>query len=342
MNKSWQSFKEQLREQMLRILWSGWAQLGVAGFSSKSWNSVVDVEAMILSTCFWGRYDQRLFDEMICWLFANERFINIQRLQSIIKKETFHEFRFLGPVCRKLARKNQTPKWRGLENKLKKSSSQREAGVFLLPDNQLLPITGKMDEDFAAFGFLRLPFENRGLTSGFSAGKPANLQLQLRAFFGVCSRAEIMLTLIMNNSASISEIATSSYYSWKSIQDAIFEMALSGLVTHPLAKRERRYSLAAESWRSLFLIASKKPFESINWCKFFSAIEILWKKLDDKKFSSLPPQTAGIELASLVEGRLQSLLLEADSRIRIPDYRTAGENYCNEFTAAITTALNRL
>jgi len=95
---------------MLRILWSGWSQLGIAGYSSKPWNAAADVEAMILSTCFWGRYDQRLFDEMISWLFANERFINIQRLQSIIKKETFHEFRLLGPVCRKLARKNQTPK----------------------------------------------------------------------------------------------------------------------------------------------------------------------------------------------------------------------------------------
>jgi len=189
---------------------------------------------------------------------------------------------------------------------------------------------------------LRLPFENRGLTSGFSAGNPATLQLQLRAFFGVCSRAEIMLTLIMDNSASISEIATGSYYSWKSIQDALFEMALSGLVTHPLSKRERRYSLADESWRSLFLTASKKPFENINWCTFFSAMEILWQALESKKFSSLPLQTAGIELASLVESRLQNLLLAADSRIRIPDYRNAGENYCKAFTAAVTTALSRL
>lgn len=341
MSASLQNFKNSLREQMLRIIWSGWAQLGVVGYGSETRNTVIDVEAIILTTCFWGRYDQRLFDEMISWLFANERFINIQRLQSIIKKETFHESRLLGPVCRKLARKRLTPKWRGIENKLKKLSSESDFGLFLLPDNSPLPIIGKTDDDFAAFGFLRLPFINRGLNSSFQAGRPATLQLQLRAFFGVCSRAEIMLALIINNCASISEIATSSFYAWKSIQDALFEMALSGLVTHPPSKKERRYSLTAVNWANLCLSQPTRPVESINWCKLFSAIEILWKKLDDKKFSSLPAQTMGIELASFVETSLHNLFSAADSRIRIPDYAMAAEDYLEKFAAAVITILNR-
>lgn len=341
MNESLQNFKNSLREQMLQILWSGWSQLGVSGYVSEAWNTVIDVEAMILTTCFWGRYDQRLFDEMISWLFANERFVNIQRLQSMIKKESFQEYRLLGPVCRKLAGKKLTPKWRGIENKLLKLASESNFCLFLMPDSCPLPIIGKTDDDFAAFGFLRLPFIDRGLSSSFQSGRPATLQLQLRAFFGVCSRAEIMLTLLMNNCASISQIAATSYYSWKSIQDALFEMALSGLVTHPPAKKERRYSLVAGNWASIFLSRPTRPAETINWCKLFSAIEILWKKLDDKKFSSLPPQTMRIELASIVETRLHNLLSAADSRIRIPDYAMAGEAYLEKFSAAVMHLLNR-
>ena len=341
MNASLQNFKNSLREQMLRILWSGWAQLGVAGYDSEARETVIDVEAMILTTCFWGRYDQRLFDEMISWLFSNERFINIQRLQSMIKMENFHESRLLGPVCRKLARKKLTPKWRGIENKLKNLSSESSFGLFLMPDNSPLPIIGKTDDDFAAFGFLRLPFINRGLNSSFQTGRPATLQLQLRAFFGVCSRAEIMLTLIINNCASISEIAATSFYSWKSIQDALFEMAISGLVTHPPAKIKRRYSLTAGNWPDLFFDQPARPVESINWCKFFSAIEILWKKLNDKNFSRLPSQTMGIELASIVETRLHNLFSAADNRIRIPDYAMAAKDYFEKFSAAVLTMLNR-
>ncbi len=153
MNESLQNFKNSLREQMLRILWSGWSQLGVSGYVSEAWNTVIDVEAMILTTCFWGRYDQRLFDEMISWLFANERFVNIQRLQSMIKKESFQECRLLGPVCRKLAGKKLTPKWRGIENKLQKLASESNFCLFLMPDSCPLPIIGKTDDDFAAFGF---------------------------------------------------------------------------------------------------------------------------------------------------------------------------------------------
>ncbi|MFZ5950386.1 MAG: hypothetical protein ACOYXC_06755 [Candidatus Rifleibacteriota bacterium] len=320
MNTSFQTFKENLRQQMLRILWSGWTQLGVAGFDSKPWSSAADVEALILTTCFWGRYDQRLFDEMISWLISNERLINIQRLQSIIKKESFHESRLMGPICRMLARKKATPKWRGIESKLRKLSSENNFSLFLLPDNRPLPIVGKTDDDFAAYGFLRLPFIDRGMNSVFRAGKPAALQLQLRAFFGVGSRAEIMLALLLKNSASISEIASNSYYSWKSIQDALFEMSISGLVTHPPAKKERRYSLANENWAGIFLSQPENVTETTNWCKFFSAIEILWKKLDDKKISNLPVQTMEIELADIVQTRLHKLFAASDSRIRIPDY----------------------
>jgi len=110
MNASLQNFKNSLQEQMLRILWSGWSQLGVSGYASEDWNTVIDVEALILTTCFWGRYDQRLFDEMISWLFANERFVNIQRLQSMIKKESFQEYRPHKPVFLKACQKKADAK----------------------------------------------------------------------------------------------------------------------------------------------------------------------------------------------------------------------------------------
>lgn len=342
MNTSLQDFKNRFLEQMLKLLWSGWSQLGVAGYKARTWDRVIDIEAMILATCFWGRYDQRLFDEMLSWLISNERFINVQRLQTIIKKEAFHEARLLGPICRKLSRKNHTPKWRGIEKKLENCIIKaKPEKVFMLSDNRALPITGKTDDDFADFGFLRLPFIDRALTSGFPSRETATLQLQLRAFFGVCSRAEVMLNLILNNRASINDIAGNSYFSWRSIQETLFEMSFSGMVSHPPAKRERRYNLVSEAWGELFLSKTANSPATFNWSKFFSAMEILWQKLSDIDFCRLSDQNINLEVASLVKTRLQSLLMAADESWRIPDPASGSEDYFETFTVFVMTQLNR-
>lgn len=337
------NYKNQLLEQMLKLLWSGWAQLGVAGYKPVGWKRVIDIEALILTTCFWGRYDQRLFDEMLSWLLAHERFVNIQRLQTIIKKETFHESGLLGPISRKLCQKNRTPKWRGIASKLERRHAVLlPEKLFLLPDNKPLPVVGAIDDDFAECGFLRLPFIDRQLSTDFATGVAATLQLQLRAFFGVCSRAEIMLAFFINNQASISDIAASSYYSWKSIQEALFEMSHSGIVSHPASKRERRYYLASENWTKLFIGKKTDYPEKFNWCKFFSAMEILWQKVSNSAFGSLSEQSMDIEIADMLHQHLQSLLTAADENWRVPSPATSCESFLATFSAFIITQLKQL
>jgi hypothetical protein len=327
---------------MLNLLWSAWSDFGAAGYSAGTFNKVLDLEAMILTTCFWGRYDQRLFDEMLSWLVANERLVNIQRLRTILSKEQFQESRLIAPICKKLNKKNRTPKWQGLERKLKSHiKTEQSEKVFMFSNNTPLPIPKKIDEDFSDYGFLRSPFIDRKLAGTFQVSKTSTLQLQLRAFFGVCSRAEVMLALIINNRANISEIAEGSYFSWKSTQDSLFEMSLSGVVSHSPPKRERFYYLVSDAWHKIFPSLEKPP-QGFNFCKFFSAMEILWQKTSTLFFGNLSEKSVDLEIADLIDDRLAILLSAADLSCRIPLFSENHDNYFEKISNCILKQIDQL
>lgn len=341
MKTSLQNFRDEFLEKMLQLLWSAWSDFGAAGYSSGTFNKVLDLEAMILTTCFWGRYDQRIFDEMLSWLLANERFVNIQRLRTILSKEQFHESRLIAPICKKLNAKNKTPKWRGLEKKLQKQGkTEQTEKVFLFSNNKSLPIAEKVDEDFCNYGFLRSPFIDRKLSGHFQTTKTSTLQLQLRAFFGVCSRAEIMLALLISNRASIGEIVEASYFSWKSVQEALYEMSLSGIVSHPPSKRERFYHLVSDEWSEIFTGKENQP-QGFNFCKFFSAAEVLWQKTSTLDTVNLSEKSINLEIADLVNNQLAALLSSADFSCKVPLPMANQENYFEIFSSFILSQLSQ-
>ena len=80
-------FSKEIRARILHFLWRQWAQLGLASAQVEQRdNWIVDPEALILATCEFGRYDARLFDEMLDWLLINANFVNIPRAKSLKKR----------------------------------------------------------------------------------------------------------------------------------------------------------------------------------------------------------------------------------------------------------------
>lgn len=98
MKTSLKQFRDSYLETLLRFLWREWTVLGVAGQDKAALGHVVDPETLLLFTCCLGRYDQRLFDEVLDWLVRNGRFINIQRLKNILRQETFQGGDVLDPL----------------------------------------------------------------------------------------------------------------------------------------------------------------------------------------------------------------------------------------------------
>ena len=84
MNQSLKIFKAEYQNHLLNFLWRQWSSLGVAGQSRGDDVWIIDPEALLLFTFTLGRHEPRLFDEVLDWLQANGRFINILRLKRIL------------------------------------------------------------------------------------------------------------------------------------------------------------------------------------------------------------------------------------------------------------------
>lgn len=73
---------------------------------------IIDPEALLLATTTIGRFEPRLFDEMLDWLNTKSQVINLQRLQNL--SETFGERSVLNGIAAHLARRTVNGKWRTL------------------------------------------------------------------------------------------------------------------------------------------------------------------------------------------------------------------------------------
>lgn len=297
-------FKDSFLELLLGFLWRQWSQLGVAGYAEGKDGWVIDPEALLAFTATIGRYDQRLFDEVLDWLAVNGRFINVQRLRTILRQEGFSSIRVLQAIAGLFDTDKAGVKWKGLAGKLEPVSADEETALFFLKGGQALPVVGDRDPCFLRYGFVRNPVVHRGLSRPFSPGESATLLLQLRALVGLNSRAEILLYLLVNGNGTIQTIAGQGYYAWRSIQETLFEMGHAGLLNFSKAKRGRIYHLDAAPLKNLLLKNGSAAIRWICWPPLFRALELVWetvRTLAGGKASALEQAAA---LRRLMDGEL--------------------------------------
>lgn len=344
MEKRLQEFRDNFRELLLQFLWRQWSALGVAGYAETQDAWVVDPEALLVFSCTVCRHDQRLFDEIIDWLSANERFINIQRLRTIMKKENFQSDAALGAIAEYMTLKNPTPKWKRLAEVCKKKiENSPPQNLFFMKSGSSLPVPGVRDKIFEKYGLIRNPVQHRGLSKPFPPKVPVTLLLQLRALIGVCARCEVLLYLFLHDRTTIKEIADQTYYSWRSVQDVLFEMGHSGLLHFPEAKKGRTYRFSGEPWLHILLKNQDIKISWLCWPPLFRALELIWNKLNDPVFVDLSILGQAVELRTLMTGQIASKLERAGlgSLVHSPKIYE-GEEYIDVFLSNIKTVLNTI
>ena len=109
-------YRARYLDMLLDFLWREWTALGVAGHDRTTLKHVADPEALLLLTCSIGRYDPRLFDEVMDWLLKNGRYINVQRLRTILRKEGFRGGPVMVAVADWLCMRGNPAKWKLLVN----------------------------------------------------------------------------------------------------------------------------------------------------------------------------------------------------------------------------------
>ncbi|MDD2708546.1 MAG: hypothetical protein PHV34_11090 [Verrucomicrobiae bacterium] len=337
MNQSLKTFREGFQNLLLNFLWRQWSAMGVAGQASGEDVWIVDPEALLLLTCTLGRYDPRLFDEVLDWLQENGRFINIMRLKRILRTEKFAGERALAAIAAYLSKGAEALKWKLLTESVQSSSPPVEE-FFISTDGKPLPSLGGTEPHFGRYGFRRGPPRLRGYSQRFRPTETANLALQLRALVGVNTRCEIVLYLLTHEAAHPSQIAHEAYYFERAIQAALVDMSQSGVVQLRSARREKYYWLLQKRWAALLNRPETFP-QWITWPPLFSALERIWLKLNDPKLATLDPLLQSSELRQLMIQVRPALERARFDKKLSDDRQYLGETYLPVFMSDVMNLL---
>lgn len=300
---SLKQFREAYLDLLLRFLWREWTSLGVAGQEQGPVRHVVDPEALLLFTCSLGRYDQRLFDEVLDWLRVNGRFLNVQRMRNIVRHEAFQVGHVLAAVADWLSQHDSPMKWRLLAGA--KLPSQQQETLFFLYDGRPMPDSRDHDPVFKAHGLVRNPVIPRNYSRAFPPDAPQCFLLKLRALFGVNTRCDVLAYLTMNRSGHPGEIARETYYSQKAIHEVMTDLASSGFVQSAKLGRKRIFRINATGEPLLTGGAAIGPWT--NWPVLLSAADMVWQKVEALTTASLEPRLESSEITLTMRPMLQRL-----------------------------------
>jgi len=336
MNPSLGRFRESFQELLLDFLWRQWSALGVAGYADSDDPWAIDPEALLLLTCSMGRHEARMFDEVLDWMDVNGRFINVQRLRTILRKEKFSGERVLPAIAGLMSKRAAMLKWRRLAQEA--DTDRDRESLFFLKSGEPMPMVGQPDEYFQRYGLLRGKLEFRGHSQPVRTALKTNIIYKLRALFGVNARCEILLYLLTHESAHPSRIARETYYYQKTVQDTLVDMTCSGLIQVRSTGREKHYWLRPEIWSDLLMKGESFP-EWVNWPPLFSALERIWLKLNRPELYKLDPLLQSSELRQLMRDVRPDIERAGFARTLTDDRGYLGEDYTSVFLSDITNLL---
>lgn len=262
--------RQTVSKELVRFLWRQWSQLGVAGDVEFRDSWIIDPEALIVFTMKVGRHDPRLFDEVIDWTVRNGRWISLQRLKNIAASTDDDTKRALAAFADVVDSHDTSHRWRAIA----RSSERAETSpvpFFTEASGQPLPVIGEPDEHFGKRGLDRSKVVLRGLSVPVPMSPPTNLLFKLRSLFGLAPRAEVVAYLLTHAGGKASAIARSTVYSHPAVNEALAELAQSGLA---FAQERGFYSTGVERWERFLEVPSPLP-AWIEWPRVFAALSAL-------------------------------------------------------------------
>src|SRR3989337_3287027 len=221
-------FRGYILDRLLDLLWRQWSALGVPGRTTIEERRVVDPESLLLISLTVGRYDARLFDEILDWLVVNGAFLNVQRLRNLMKRFDFQSQAQLAAISELLMKKSNDPlKWKRLATP---RSPRNPEPLFFLKSGKPIPTPDEKAPEFSPSGLLRGPIKLRGHAQPFPTKGMPSLLLRLRALLGVNAHCELLCMLAATEETHPSNVAKQTGDSPRTVQNKLAEMARSGVV----------------------------------------------------------------------------------------------------------------
>jgi len=263
MNLSLQKLNTEFLNQLRNLHWRQWAALGVAADIEPEKDSVVDIEALIVSTFAMRKLDLRMFEGMIEWVFTNKEFVFGSRTSRIAR-----EFanRKLGKNVRlidedKVEVLKQIIKYRSVYKYIREGIPKN---LVAMDDEEWM---GKKDT-----------FEFRDIITKPAYSDMSTLHLRLRSYFGTDARADVMMYLLLNNKGNSYSIAKEIYHDQKNVYRILEQWSDTGIVQKIEEPRKNRYSLnGKKGWLKVF--GFKNVPNYVPWVRTFLLYDTIAKAL---------------------------------------------------------------
>lgn len=287
MTTSVTTFRSEFTERVLNFAWSQWCQIGVAGSASQKGPWVIDPEPLLAFTTEVARRDARMFDEVLDWFLANGRWINTQRLATIVKQDRIGDPAVIGAIASWMSAQDKSMKWRGIARSMVAVEQKRSEPLFTAQPENPAETLGPSDTHFARYGLLRAPIRTRGMAKAVNMKDPRNVMFKSRAAFGIGIRADVMSYLAATDGGHARRIAEILGYNHMRVAEVLAGMAEAGMVTVHSAGRTRHYRIDRERWQSVIMPAqSRDPLLWVNWRPLVRGLTTLWREvwaLDDTR-----------------------------------------------------------
>ena len=250
---------------VLRFLWRQWSQLGVAGEVEFRDRWLIDPEALLFFTLEMGRYDPRLFDEVLDWCLRNGRWLSIQRLKNIAcdLPTPTQQLAVLAGFAEFMSEREGTSRWRALTS-ISGAHSDPAFPLFLNPEGGYLPILSATEPTFAKHAVQRPPVRIRGMSRPVPMDVSTNLLFKFRALFGLGARPEVIVYLLRHSEGYPSEIARATHYAQSSVAVILDDLAQSKTISVRELNNMQLYHIDKTAWSGFLRIVAGKP-RWIDW-----------------------------------------------------------------------------
>ncbi len=252
-----------------------------------------------------GRYDARLYDEVLSWLVENEQTINIQRLQNIMKADENIDRTLIAAAAAILAQNNRSSRWKKLT--LSADKSKHKKTLFMSQNSEELPVWGENDEEYIRYGWIRPKLALRKISGKIDILRISNLVIRLRYLFGINLRAELAAYLLTHEAGNPTEISKKIYYSQPTVRQACEEIERSGLAAMSPCGKEIKIALDRERWAGFLKIREIRKIGWVNWPEIFRAFNAILRFLASRDWSEVSKYIQISESARLMKNLSKDL-----------------------------------
>lgn len=279
MTTSVETFRNEFTEGVMDVTWRQWCRVGVAGSVSQKDRWIVDPEVLLAFTTEVGRHDARMFDEVMDWLAMNGRWINTQRLATIVRQDNVADKAVMGAVASWMTERDKSAKWRGLAHRAESDTKTPPEPLFRTATKKTIRSTEHVDAHFRSYGLIRPPVHTRGMTQSVNMKDSANILFKSRAVFGIGMRADVIAYMMANEYAHPRSIARILGYNHMRVQEMLVALAKAGIAFVRPVGRVKQYWLDRGKWRRVLMGEESFEPQWVNWRALTRGLIAIWRQV---------------------------------------------------------------